>query len=81
MVSECLRCVQARPAEAHHDKMAYFGTTGRKLQQGPPGTVPEGVNETEADAAMTPMAAPGQFLSLRFKPAVPVTTAETCSAL
>ncbi len=39
--------------------MAYFGTTGRRLQQGPPGTVPEGVEATQPDAAMAPMAAPG----------------------
>ena len=36
--------VQARPAQPHHE-MDYFGTTGRRLLQGPsdgpPGTVPE----------------------------------------
>ncbi len=51
--------MQARPAEDHR-KNAYFGTiTRRHLLQGPPGTVPEGVEATEPDAAMTPMSAPG----------------------
>ena len=53
--------VQARPvAESHHHHMSYTGTfTGRRLQQGPPGTVPEAVEAAEPYAAMTPMSAPG----------------------
>ena len=40
--------------------MSYMGTnSGRRLQQGPPGTVPEGVDATEPYAAMTPESAPG----------------------
>ena len=51
--------VQARPAEGHRQN-AYFGTiTRRHLLQGPPGTVPEGVEATEPYAAMTPESAPG----------------------
>ena len=44
--------------------MDYFGTTGRRLQQGPPGTVPEGVEATQPDAAMSPMSAPGMLKTL-----------------
>ena len=52
--------VQARPAEGHHHHMSYIGTiTRRHLLQGPPGTVPEGIEATQPDAAMTPMSAPG----------------------
>ena len=50
--------MQARPEASHH-RMNYMGTTGRRLQQGPPGTVPEDVETTQPDAAMTPMSAPG----------------------
>ena len=40
--------------------MSYIGTiTRRHLLQGPPGTVPEGIEATQPDAAMTPMSAPG----------------------
>ena len=39
--------------------MPYMGTNGRRLLQGPPGTVPEGVEATQPDAAMSPMSAPG----------------------
>jgi len=52
--------VQARPAAAHHHEQDYFGTLGRRLQQGPPGTVPEEVVDTQADAAMAPMSAMGE---------------------
>ena len=58
--------VQARPAQPHHE-MDYFGTTGRRLLQGPsdgpPGTVPEeevDVTDTQSDAAMAPMSATGE---------------------
>ena len=58
MQLHCQLPLQARPAEHHHE-MDYFGTLGRKLQQGPPGTVPEGIEATQPDAAMSPMSAPG----------------------
>ena len=52
--------MQARP-EAAHRHQTYFGTTTRRLLQGPPGTVPEEtVVSTEADAAMAPMSAMGE---------------------
>ena len=56
--------MQAKPV-----KQAYFGTstTGRRLQQGPPGTVPEDqdIAIAEPDAAMSPMSAPGTVTFLR----------------
>ena len=52
--------MQARPAAANHHEQDYFGTLGRRLQQGPPGTMPEEVVDTEADAAMAPMSAMGE---------------------
>jgi len=51
--------MQARPAAAHHHEQDYFGTLGRRLQQGPPGTMPEEVEAAQPDAAMSPMSAPG----------------------
>ena len=55
--------MQAKPV-----KQAYFGTstTGRRLQQGPPGTVPEidSVSDAEPDAAMSPMSALGETPSV-----------------
>lgn len=68
MVSEPLGCVQARPAEARHNKMGYFGTTGRKLQQGPPElpnpassdpAIPVEEARAQEFAAQAPMSAPG----------------------
>ena len=51
---------RSRDMQAKPTKNAYFGTLGRRLQQGPedgpPGTIPEGV----AYAAETPMSAPGE---------------------
>ena len=44
--------------------MNYMGTTGRRLLQGPPGTVPEDIAATQPDAAMTPESAPGALNSL-----------------
>ena len=64
--------MQARPDEGHHHHMSYMGTNnGRRLQQGPPGTVPEDIASAEPDAAMTPMAAPGTIKILALRKVAP----------
>ncbi len=51
----CEVCTQAKPV-----KNGYFGTLGRRLQQGPEDGPPGSLPENDAFAAETPMSAPGR---------------------